>query len=50
MISARKDKDEDAIEESELVGAQGFVTKTDVPFVLLEAVDKLIQGQTFFES
>lgn len=36
------------IEESKLAGAQGFVSKMEIPFKLLKAVDALMQGKTFF--
>ena len=38
------------IEASQAAGAQGFVTKTEVAGVLLEAVDRLLRGEIFFRT
>jgi hypothetical protein len=40
--------DKETLAESKLAGAQGFVSKFDLSFKLLKAVDALIQGDTFF--
>lgn len=39
---------EQIIREARLAGAQGFVSKNEVAAVLLQAVDTLVQGGTFF--
>jgi DNA-binding NarL/FixJ family response regulator len=36
--------------EAQLAGAQGFVSKHDASEVLLEAVDALMNGETFFNQ
>jgi DNA-binding NarL/FixJ family response regulator len=46
LISTSGDKE--TLAESKLAGAQGFVSKFDLSFELLKAVDALIQGNTFF--
>jgi DNA-binding NarL/FixJ family response regulator len=46
LISTRGDKE--TLAESKLAGAQGFVSKFDLSFELLKAVDALILGKTFF--
>jgi DNA-binding NarL/FixJ family response regulator len=46
LISTSGDKK--TLAESKLAGAQGFVSKFDLSFKLLKAVDALIQGNTFF--
>jgi two-component system, NarL family, response regulator NreC len=48
LISTRGDKE--TLAESRLAGAQGFVSKFDLSFELLKAVDALIQGNTFFPN
>ena len=37
------------VRSAQLVGAQGFVAKSQVEEVLLKAVDVLLSGGTFFE-
>jgi DNA-binding NarL/FixJ family response regulator len=44
MLSSFKEMDE----ASRGVGAQGFVLKTEVADVLLDAVDRLYRRETFF--
>ncbi len=39
---------QEVVRASQLAGAQGFVTKSDVVGSLLKAVDALLQKQTFF--
>lgn len=36
------------IRAAQQAGAQGFVTKNDVAAILLQAVDAVLEGQTFF--
>jgi DNA-binding NarL/FixJ family response regulator len=38
----------DMVRASKAVGARGFVTKADVSGALLEAIDALLRGQTYF--
>jgi two-component system response regulator NreC len=38
------------VREVQTVGAQGFVSKAEAGLVLLEAVDALMKGQTFFRQ
>lgn len=38
------------IEAVQAAGAQGFVTKTEITDVLVEAVDCLLRGETFFRT
>ena len=38
------------IAASKVAGAQGFVSKLDVPVVLLDAVEALLQGQNYFRT
>jgi DNA-binding NarL/FixJ family response regulator len=38
------------IDAARAVGAQGFVTKTEIAGVLLEAVDCLLRGEPFFRT
>jgi DNA-binding NarL/FixJ family response regulator len=48
MVSTRDD--EEMIAASKVAGAQGFVSKLDVPVVLLDAVEALLQGQNCFPN
>lgn len=38
------------IRAAQEAGAQGFVTKEDVAAALLDAVDAVLQGETFFST
>jgi DNA-binding NarL/FixJ family response regulator len=38
------------IRAAQLAGVQAFITKSDAAKVLLEAVDAVLQGETFFSS
>lgn len=38
------------VRAAQSAGAQGFITKTDVAGVLLDAVDSLQKGETFFTT
>jgi DNA-binding NarL/FixJ family response regulator len=38
------------VREAQAVGAQGFVSKAEAGLVLMEAVDALMKGQTFFRQ
>jgi len=38
------------IRAAQLAGVQAFITKSDAARVLLEAVDAVLQGETFFSS
>jgi DNA-binding NarL/FixJ family response regulator len=38
------------VRAAQAAGAQGFITKTDVAGVLLDAVDSLQKGETFFTT
>jgi DNA-binding NarL/FixJ family response regulator len=40
----------DMIREAQLAGAQGFVTKSETAYVLLKAVDAIVQGKSFFPT
>ncbi len=40
--------DAQIVEAAQSAGAQGFVTKTEIADALLEAVDAVLRGQTFF--
>ncbi len=48
MVSTRDD--EEMIAASKVAGAQGFVSKLDVPVVLLDAVEALLQGRNYFPN
>jgi DNA-binding NarL/FixJ family response regulator len=39
-----------AIQEAKLVGAQGFVSKSQLAATLLNAVDAILKKKTFFEE
>jgi DNA-binding NarL/FixJ family response regulator len=38
------------IEEAKMAGAQGFLRKSEVAEALLEAIDTLVEGHTFFSG
>jgi DNA-binding NarL/FixJ family response regulator len=44
------DESPEAVEYSRAVGAQGFVNKSEIGEILLQAVDVLLAGGTFFPS
>jgi DNA-binding NarL/FixJ family response regulator len=48
ILMFSSDAGSDIPEMSQLVGAQGFVKKTEIGEVLLKAVDVLLAGGTFF--